>query len=388
MWRRSLAVFLGACLWVGVSSAIGEVTPTPSPNQAPNSLPVPATPNPQVLSLLDEALSAIQAQDFATALSLSDEAIALDANNPQAYFLRGVVYAQQNRLRLAIDDYTRAIGLRSWEWTYYAFRADAFLLDNDPSSALTDYDRAIELNPRYTQAFQGRAFAHQLAGEDLEAEMDSLIAQGLQAYDFGDFQNAIFSFTQALDLSVEPLRPKADAYYNRGLSAYLSQDPESALQDYSMALEIYPNMHDAYLGRGIVNRESGNLLQAGRDFLRRIELLEDISLEDTIQVGETRQIVMTYGAVYRLRFEVGADTFVTFRASNLPDISNEQVVDPLIVVIAPDGTALAGDDDFGGGSFQLDSLIEGLRLSQAGVYTLVVSHANGGFDGIVEISLE
>ena len=53
-------------------------------------------------------------------------------------------------------------------------------------------------------------------------------------------------------------------------------------------------------------------------------------------------------------------------------------VDPLIALLDPDGTPIAGDDDMGG---VLDSLVENFELPADGTYTLVVSHANGGYDG-------
>jgi len=381
------ALFLTLAL-VGLAQAIGEVTPAPTQ-------PVPATPTPAptqaapadseaTQTLLDEALAALQAGNFQEAIALMDQLIAINPSEPDAYFFRGVGYAQLEDYALAIDDYTRAIELRHYQWTYYAFRADAYLLARDASAALRDYDQAIELNPRYTEAFRGRALAYQLVGDGLRSQLDALIAEGLASAARGDSFSAINSFTLAIDSTNEPLRVLADAYYNRALARYTSQNLAAAIADYTQALEIYPRMHDSYLGRGIANRENGDLRQAGRDFLRRIEILESDTQRGTIQRGQPLSVPMAYGTVHRLTFQARSGDFITVSAR---DVENT-VVDPLIAILGPDGEAIAGDDDFGRGLHDLDSLIEGLRLTQDGTYTIVVSHANGGFDGPIVVTLE
>ncbi|MCS6836393.1 MAG: tetratricopeptide repeat protein [Anaerolineae bacterium] len=375
----------------GLTQAIGEVTPVPT--QTPQTTPIPATatPAPAVPSdpnaterLLDEALSALQAGRFQDAIALMDQLIASNPSEPDAFFFRGVGYAQLQDYARAIADYTRAIELKRYMWTYYAFRADAHLLARDASAALRDYDQAIELNPRYTEAFRGRALAHQVLGNSLRSQIDALIAEGLTSAARGDNFSAINSFTLAIDSTTEPLRVLADAYYNRALARYTDGNLTAAIEDYGLALEIYPRMHDSYLGRGIANRENGDLRQAGRDFLQRIEILESNTQRGTIQRGQPVTVPMAYGTVHRLTFEARGGDFVTISARDLEDT----VVDPLIVILGPNGEAIAGDDDFGRGLHNLDSLIEGLRLAQDGTYTIVVSHANGGFDGPIVVSLD
>jgi len=395
MMRRLWPSLLLALSLVGLAQAIGEVTPVPT-QPMPSSTPLPSpTPIPTlaptgpsapeaIQAQLEEALSALQAGSFQETIDLMDQLIASDPSIPDAYFYRGVAYAQLENYARAIDDYTRAIELRDYEWTYYAFRADTYLLVNDASSALGDYDQAIELNPRYTEAFRGRALAYQMVGDGLLSQLDALIAEGLTSAAMGDSFGAINSFTLAIESSNEPLRVLADAYYNRGLIQYGNQDLAAAITDYSQSLEIYPRMHDSYLGRGIANRENGDLRQAGRDFLRRIEILESDTRTASIQRGQPLTLPMAYGIVHRLSFEGRSGDFVTLSARDLDDSG----VDPLLVIIGPDGEALAGDDDFGGGLNDLDSLIEGLRLTQDGVYTIVLSHANGGFDGPIVLTVE
>jgi hypothetical protein len=59
-------------------------------------------------------------------------------------------------------------------------------------------------------------------------------------------------------------------------------------------------------------------------------------------------------------------------------------VDPLIVLLAPDGTPLIGTDDINQNDFA--ALIEDFELSETGDYTLVVTHSGGGADGDIVVA--
>lgn len=399
MLKRAIVLLVGltaALLVFGLSmplaQAIGEVTPTPVPANPQPTLPA-ATPLPtlppaqpdadttqEVERLLDSAITALQNADYAEVIALTTQALELDPRSDQAYLLRGVAYRQQEDNERALADFSRAIEVLPYGWTYYVFRAETHVLLGNDAQALVDYETAMEINPRYQEAFQGRSALLSSLNSRQEAEVDSLIAQGLARMEFGDFPNAIEEFTEAISLDGGRNRASAYAYYNRALASYQSQDLESALADYGEALEIFPDMHDSYLGRGIAYRESGDVRAAGRDFLRRIEILEANTTNLTLTVGDSTDVEMAYGNVYRITFSgLGGDS-LAFEARDVEGVG----VDPLIVVLDPSGAPLGGDDDFGG---VLDAAIESIRLPADGTYTLVVSHANGGYDGRVSVTV-
>jgi tetratricopeptide (TPR) repeat protein len=207
-----------------------------------------------------------------------------------------------------------------------------------------------------------------------------LIAEGLAltASQQPDFSGAASKFTQAIDVDDSPNTHAANAYYNRGLTFYSMGNSDDAIDDYTAGIDLDPDMHDLYLARGIAWRENDNLEQAGVDFAVRIDLLADETTEDTLMIGASKEVEMAYGRVYRFTFEGQAGQRVTLLASDIALVG----VDPLIVLLDPDGTPLAGDDDLGG---DLDAEIADFELSDDGLYTLVVSHANGGYDGLVSV---
>src|SRR6185312_16013324 len=131
-------------------------------------------------------------------------------------------------------------------------------------------------------------------------------------------------------------------------------------------------------GRGIAYRLIEETEKAGADFAERIELLGTANTEDTLEIGVNKEVMMSYGQVFTFTFEGKAGQRLNLSANDL----NLVGVDPLIVLIDPDGTPIGGDDDSGG---ELDAQLANFELPADGTYTFIVSHANGGYDGIVSV---
>jgi len=358
---------------VAPAQAIGEITPTPSP-----------TPFFDVEAMIDQAVTDIQQGNLTAAIEGMDQVLEMEPDNSDAYFVRGIAYSQEGRFNRAIDDFTRAIEIIPYDWTLYTFRGDAYAQIDDIGQAMMDYDRAIYLNPRFENAYRSRSALNFRLGNAEEAVIDDTIAQGLSRSSFDDPEGAIDLFTEVIEDVEDPLEEIANAYYNRALVLFSDEDWDSIINDLNNALELQPDMHDSYLARGIAFQESGDTRRAGVDFVRRMELLETNSFEDTLAgYSEALTVDMAYGSVYRITFEGSAGDVITATASAAdPEVD---FVDALLAIVGPDGTPIAGDDDFGGGDLGLDSMIEAFELPEDGTYTLVVSHANGGYEGMIDV---
>ncbi len=388
-----LILLLTVTLFAPATYAIREVTPTPQPTPQPTTPPpTPETPaqpdapdapetDSAVQELLGQAGDRITSGDPQGAIELTNEVLALNPLADEAYALRGIANAQLGRLQRAIDDYTQALEIKNYEWTYYTFRANTYSQLGEFGSAFQDYNEAIRYNPRFSPAFRNRADLNNSLGESIEANIDELIADGLNRLNFGDNAGAISNFTEAIDAESAQNATMAAAYYNRGLANYNLGDLTAAIEDYSSAIDALPTMHDPYLARGIAYAEQDRIQAAGEDFIERIDILESKTYADSISIGSQQDVDMAFGSVYRLTFEGSAGQSVTLAARDVDGVG----VDPLIALLGPDGAAIAGDDDLGG---FFDSQIEAFELPADGTYTLVVSHANGGFDGTVRVTLE
>ena len=119
--------------------------------------------------------------------------IASNPSDPEGYNVRGSAYGRAGEFRRALADFNQAIELNPRFYQAYANRA---LVDRNmgktQAAAQADYNTALQLNPRYDVAFIGRGNLYRQAGQ-----LDPA---------FNDFNKAI---------QLDTTDPRA--YHNRGL---------------------------------------------------------------------------------------------------------------------------------------------------------------------------
>ena len=193
----------------------------------------------------------------------------------------------------AISDYTRAIELNPDYIEAYNNRGVAYSVHNH-KKAISDYDRAIELNPDYIEAYNNRGNSYARTSppdyikalldysQALELNPDNTVAYNNRGVVYSekpnpDYKKAISDFNCALKLTPDYTM----AYYNRALvyqskpkSNYIRSklDYARALKDNSLALKLNPNLAMAYNNRGIVYAKKKDYDQAISDFTRALEL--------------------------------------------------------------------------------------------------------------------
>jgi tetratricopeptide (TPR) repeat protein len=272
------------------------------------------------------------------------------------------------------------------EWFLYTLRGNAYQSLGQNALALADYDAALRLTPSADNdiAFASRSELNTQMGDTAAAAIDESVGRAMAAMQAGNLQSARQLLAQATDTN-QRTQSVAIAYYNLAILNSADGNIAESLQDFSDAIAISPEMHNAYLARGITYREADDLAAAGSDFYNRITILGTEYVDETLSIGSGKEIAMDYQRVVRITFEGTAGTVVTISAREV--VAGE--VDPLIALLDPNGNPIAGDDDFGG---DLDALIEDFELPMTGTYALLVSHAEGGyatgFDGIVRVALE
>ncbi|WP_299623492.1 tetratricopeptide repeat protein, partial [Pelagibius sp.] len=113
--------------------------------------------------------------------------------------------------------------------------------------AVADYDKAIELDPKYAAAYNNRGNAH----DDLE-----------------QFEKAVADYDKAIELD-----PKyAAAYNNRGNVHYDLEQFEKAVADYDKAIELDPKDAIAYKNRGRLRFILGQFVKAEQDLTKSTKL--------------------------------------------------------------------------------------------------------------------
>ncbi|HLB49276.1 MAG TPA: tetratricopeptide repeat protein [Anaerolineales bacterium] len=146
--------------------------------------PIAATPASSLH--LEQGRQALTDERYDEAISELTTAIADDANNAEAYYLRGSAYygryetaysnndpnADGDDFYRAVTDFTKAIELSHNYAEAYDFRGLTFHGLHQPDHALADYNMAIQLNPGLAQAYYGRGLVYEEQGETDKAIAD------------------------------------------------------------------------------------------------------------------------------------------------------------------------------------------------------------------------
>ena len=202
----------------------------------------------------------------------------------ETYFAQGNAKAALGQYVAAISDFDKAIQLEPDAANAYINRGIAKAELGRYSAAIRDFDKAIQLKPEDADAYSNRGVAKRKLSQyfaaikdydkaiQLEPDAaDTYNNRGLAKADLGQYVDAIRDFDKAIQLEPD----HADAYVNRGevkrkLSQYFA-----AIKDYDKAIQLEPDAADAYSNRGIAKAELGRYSAAIRDFDKAIQLEPD-----------------------------------------------------------------------------------------------------------------
>jgi tetratricopeptide (TPR) repeat protein len=184
--------------------------------------------------------------------------------NASDYLLRG----KDKKKRLddvqgALADYNQAIALNPKYSEAYNSRAVLKDQMDDVQGALADYNQAIALNPRYSEAYNNRAVLKKNELNDYQGALADynqaiIINPGyFEAYrnrgnlkdqKLNDYQGALADYNQAIIINPE----YAPTYNSRGNLKYNRNDNQGALADYNQAIIINPKFAPTYENRAHV----------------------------------------------------------------------------------------------------------------------------------------
>jgi tetratricopeptide (TPR) repeat protein len=160
---------------------------------------------------------------------------------------RGVVYKSKGEYDRAILEFNKAIEIDPEFAMAYNGRGNAYQDKGEYDQAILDYTKAIEIDPSYANAYNNRGYVYA---------------------DKGELEKAILDFTKATEIA-----PRfALAYFNRGCIYDRKGKHDLAILDFTKAIEIEPEAAYAYNNRGIVFANKDEFDRAILDFTKAIEL--------------------------------------------------------------------------------------------------------------------
>ena len=174
-------------------------------------------------------------------------------------------------LNSSISDFDKAIELDPNLTEAYFYRARAKDESKQYASAVADFDKAIEIEPGYVEDLHYREIAKRKA-------FDDYIALGNAELLKSESYNAVRYFDKAIEMQLD----SAEAYYGRGLSVMYGKGIslgscryESATSDFNRAIELTPNDPKVYYRRGDAKHKLEQFESAIADYDRAIELSPD-----------------------------------------------------------------------------------------------------------------
>jgi tetratricopeptide (TPR) repeat protein len=309
-------------------------------------------------------------QDYNAALADLSQAAELPQPSTeytaQVYALRAAVYQEQGEIEQALTDLNTAVDATPLDPALLYQRGQLLLQTDVFAEAVTDFDEVIRLEPNFPDTYYFRAQAH-LGAETFESALDDLSAYILLAQD---------SDPQLVPNQALALRDRA--------LLYAAQDNyPAALADLDQALETVPGAADLHLLRASLHATLENPQAAAADYFEWMRLIRtEVSDEIALLPWQSQVVPMAQGRIYSMVFEAQAGEVVTITARARAG----STVDPLMVIFTVDeqgGAPLLADDDGGG---NLDSRVS-FTAPTTGFYIAFVSHAGGGSDGPVRVLL-
>ena len=379
---RLLPYFLTSCIAASLlilpnpstGLAIGKATPMPQATEIPEIGDVDEA--------LDDLRALLEAGENDDAIALAGRIAETDGESWQAYYYRGFAHTRLDDLENALADFDLALEIRPWDSGLWRLHGATHLKNKNPRAAKSDYKRSLFYNARAYQTYVSLVSLH-------ERDVDKTVHNIFQAIVRASQTNAQGSGSRAIDILTETIDAQdrgrlpvelGYAYFTRANIWTRSENWDNARADLAAALELQPDMQDYYMARGFIFSKIEELGLAGLDFFQRMTRIERESIEADLSFSDSVTVDMNHGVVARLRFQGEAGQWVTIAARDYL----AEGVDPLLVLLNPEGAPLLGNDDGGG---ELDSLISDYVLPVTGQYTAMVSHANAGYQGEIRVSL-
>ena len=140
-------------------------------------------------------------------------------------FLSGILFYKRQNYELATERFQQALDQPEWssemlnQGDTYFYLANCNLFSGKYQEAIVNYDKAIQINPQFADAYYNRGLSYAYQGQNAQA---------------------IPSYTQAIQINPQYVY----AYGNRGISYYIQKQYSQAIEDFTQVIRFEPQDFD------------------------------------------------------------------------------------------------------------------------------------------------
>lgn len=169
---------------------------------------------------LNEAIALLNLQQFPEARSILSEASTREPNNPRVWYNLGLLESSLAHPDRSLTDFQRVVALDSGDADSHYFLGQDYMALRKYSSAITEFDAALQLDPFHASAAFAVAQAYQRSGNSsrareylarFEDETQKKIATPMSA-NYGD--QGKYSLVETVSSGVEPVPPTSNVRFS------------------------------------------------------------------------------------------------------------------------------------------------------------------------------
>jgi serine/threonine protein kinase/tetratricopeptide (TPR) repeat protein len=216
------------------------------------------------------------------AISASDHALVLDANQAQVHISLGIIYHGTGKIESAVQAFERAVELQPASDDAYKWLGRCFQQKGDIEGAIRYFKKAIALRPGYWENYSLLGVCYYSFSQygDAAEQFRRVIAMQPDNYHGYDNLGGIYCFLGLYEEAVMMHRraieiyPNGVSYANLGTDYFYLARYEEAIEAYRAALELNPRDDDLYRNLGDAYLRVGQEGEARLQFETACELLE------------------------------------------------------------------------------------------------------------------
>ncbi len=196
-------------------------------------------------------------RDYKKAIEYIDKVMKLDDLEPKSYFLRGVVFLENNDTSMAIRNFQKAIDVNQ-DYFEAHLQLGMIYAQKKNRLAIDYFNNALNIKPGDVDvSYYLAMFYQETEGYDEAIKIyEGLYLKDPQfyyaLYNIGyinlvylkDYPKAVEYFTKVIEIKPD----YTDAWYNRGFAWEMQKNVENSRNDYKKALELTPNYEKAVEG--------------------------------------------------------------------------------------------------------------------------------------------